>query len=319
MSNNIKGHYEAVKSELQQNPAIVGVTATSMPLKGVTSTYSISVDELGIQDEMIIVLSTDEDFIPTMDIELVAGSNYSGTPVDAAGVILNETAVKRLNITDPIGKACSVRGSNRTVLGVVKDFHFKDLHTPVEPLAIIADSWLSSLYVKASTNSTSQAITAVEKLWKQYESELPFSYYFIDDEFDTIYKSDIRTSILFRYFAMIAIFVSCLGLFSLVTYTAETKTKEIGIRKVLGASVASIVKMLSREFLILVGIAMLIAFPLAYFWLDRILQDYAYRIPVDWWIFVLTGMITIALTLITIGRQAIKAASANPVKAIKSE
>ena len=320
MSNSLRGHYDAVKSELLQNAAITGVTATSMALKNVTTFFIISdIEGSDVRNQKSILLSTDKDFISTMDVQLVAGRNFDGTPADASSIILNETAVKTFDIADPIGKKINVSGGDGTIIGVVRDFHFKNLHTPVEPLTIVANNWRSTLYVRTSTNSASQAIAAVEKLWKQYEAELPFSYHFIDDEFDTIYKADLQTGILFRYFAVIAIFISCLGLFGLVTYTAETKTKEIGIRKVLGASVASIVKMLSKEFLILVGIAMLIAFPLAYFWLDRMLQDYAYRIDIAWWMFALAGIITIALTLITVGWKAIKAATANPVKAIKSE
>ena len=321
MSNNLNAHYDAVKSELLQNPAITGVTATSMPLKGVTSTYNISdIEGSDLKDQLIILLCTDKDFVSTMNVELAAGRNFDGTSADASGVIFNETAVKNMGIVDPIGKRCNVGGVEATIIGIVRDFHFKDLHTPVEPLVIMINEWWRcSLYVRTSANRASQAIAAVEKIWKQYESELPFSYQFIDDEFDTIYKTDLRTGILFRYFAFFAILLSCLGLFGLVTYTAETETKEIGIRKVLGASVSNIVNMLSKEFLILVGIAMLIAFPLAYYWIEKMLQDYAYRIGIGWQMFALSGIITIVLTLITVGWQAVKAATANPVKAIKSE
>ena len=322
MVNSLKGRYNAVKSELLQNASIKGVTATSMPLKRVTSTYGISgIEGSDLKEQSTVLLCTDEDFITTMDIQLVAGRNFDGTPADASSVILNETSVKTMGITDPVGKQCNVAWvNNATIIGVVSDFHFKDLHTPVEPLAIVNSATMrSALYVKTSANSASQAIAAVEKLWKQYEAELPFTYLFIDDEFDTIYKADLRTGILFRYFAIFAILLSCLGLFGLVTYTAETKTKEIGIRKVLGARVSDIVMMLSKEFMILVGIAILVAFPLAYYWLDRMLQDYAYRIELKWWMFALAGIITVVLTLITVGWKAIKAATANPVKAIKSE
>ena len=326
MTENLRGHYRAIKSELQLNPAIAGVTVTSAPLKSVTSIFGISdIEGIDLKDQRIVLLSTDQDFIPAMNVNLAAGRNFDGTPADATGIMLNETAVKTLGLTDPVGKTCRVANTEGTIIGIVSDFHFKDLHSPIEPLAIMANEyWKYSfmrtvLYLKTSAHNASQAIAAVEKLWKQYEADLPFTYQFIDDEFDMIYKTDLRTGILFRYFAMIAILISCLGLFGLVTYTAETKTKEIGIRKVLGASVKDIVTMLSKEFLILVGIAMLIAFPLAYYWLDRILQSYAYRIDIQWWMFALAGIITVVLTVLTVGWQAIKAAIANPVKAIKSE
>ena len=327
MSDHLKGHYDAVKSELSGNPAITGVTVTSMPLKGVTSTFSISnIEDSDVKDQPIILLSTDMDFLPAMDVKLISGRNFNGTPADATSIILNETAVKTLDIMEPVGKKCDIANIREgTIIGIVSDFHFKDLHTPIEPLVILAnDYWKAgfmrtSLYVRTTGNGAAQAIASVEKLWKQYENELPFTYQFVDDEFDMTYKTDLRTGILFRYFAVIAILISCLGLFGLVTYTAETKTKEIGIRKVFGASIYDIVNMQSKEFLILVGIAMLIAFPIAYYWLDRMLQDYAYRIEISWWIFALAGIITVVLTLITVGWQAIKAATANPVKSIKVE
>ena len=320
MPQSLRSRCDAVKSELMQNAAITGVTATSMPLKGVTSTYLINdIEGSDLKDQRTILLYTDKDFVSTMDVALVAGRNFDGTPADAFSVILNETAVNNMNIDDPIAKKCNVAGVEGTIIGVVSDFHFKDLHTPIETLSIMVSDWRSYMYVRTSANNASQAIAAVEKLWKMYETELPFSYYFIDDEFDAIYRTDLRAGILFSYFSIIAILVSCLGLFGLVTYIAETKTKEIGIRKVLGASVSNIVSMLSKEFLILVGIAMLIAFPLAYYWLDRMLQDYAYRIDIDWWMFAAAGVITIVLTIIAVGWQAIKAATQNPVKCLKTE
>jgi ABC-type antimicrobial peptide transport system permease subunit len=316
MSDNLKSHYDTVKAELMQHATISGVTATSMPLKGVTSFYRISIDESDVENQFIILLNTDKDFISTMNVQLTDGHNFDGTPADVTSVILNETAVKSMNIINPVGKTCNVAGARRTIIGVVRDFHFKNLHSSIEPLAIVSSDWRNALYVRTSANAASQAIMSVEKLWNQYEAELPFTYQFVDDEFDAIYKTDLRTGILFRYFAMIAILISCIGLFGLVTFTAETKTKEIGIRKVLGASVSDIVAMLSKEFLILVGVAMLIAFPLAYYWLDRMLQDYAYRIDIRWWMFGLAGIITVVLTVLTVGWQAVKAATANPVEAI---
>ncbi|MDR0795850.1 MAG: FtsX-like permease family protein, partial [Tannerella sp.] len=168
-------------------------------------------------------------------------------------------------------------------------------------------------------NNAQQAIAAVEKVWKQYNPDHAFSYRFLDDTFNRMYQSEIRTNRLFGTFSIIAILISCLGLFGLVVFSAELKTKEIGIRKVLGASVFEIVKLLTREFLILVGIAIIIAFPLAYYWLENMLQEFAYRISLSWWIFAVAGIITIVLTLLTVGWMAIKAATKNPVEAIKTE
>ena len=259
-------------------------------------------------------------FFSTLNIPLVAGRGFSETP-DANNVILNETAVRSLGITDPVGKNFTVNGQRKTVIGVAQDFHFKSLYTPVEPLMIMdnAPNWKNVLYVKTADSGASQAIAAVENLWTQFNPDLPFSYRFMDEDFNTVYKTDIRSGTLFQIFAFIAIFISCLGLFGLVTYAAEIKTREIAIRKVFGASVSSVVFMLSKEFLILLGIGMMIAFPLAYYWLDRLLQDYAYRISLGGGIFALAGIIVVALTLLTVGWKAIKAATANPVEGIKSE
>ena len=316
LSNDMRRHTDDIKARLTQVPGIEGVTFMSQNLSNVGE-FSAGIDWEGKGTDSKLsftILRTDKDFIPTMNIKLEEGRNFTGTPADSAYYIVNRAAVVAMGIQDPIGKRIAVDGH---IIGVTEDFHFKNMHESVSPLIITVGPWVSLMYVKARTNNMSDAIKAVENVYKQY-SVIPFDYHFVNDEFDKVYETDIRTGKLFNIFSIIAILVSCLGLFGLVTYTAETKTKEIGIRKVLGASVSNIVNMLSKEFLILVGIAMLIAFPLAYYWLDKMLQDYAYRINISWWIFVLAGAITIILTLLTVGWQAIKAATANPVKAISN-
>ena len=182
-----------------------------------------------------------------------------------------------------------------------------------------SDLWASTLYIRTTAQDAGSAIAAVEKLWKKYNPNYTFEYSFMDQSFERLYRSDIRTGQLFGVFSFIAVLISCLGLFGLVSYAAEAKTKEIGIRKAHGASVSDIVTMLSKEFLLLVGIAMLIAFPLSYYWLDKLLQNFAYRISIGWQIFALTGIISILLTLLTVGWRAISAATVNPVKSIKTE
>jgi putative ABC transport system permease protein len=210
--------------------------------------------------------------------------------------------------------------SRGKIVGVVKDFHFNSFYEKIAPLVIFyTPDWASTLYIRTSVKDAGKAIAAVEKLYKAYNPNYTFEYSFMDETFDQMYRSEIRTGRLFFIFSLIAILISCLGLFGLVTYTAEAKTREIGIRKVFGASIGDTVTMLSKEFLLLVGIAMIISLPLAYHWLDSLLQNFAYRISIGWWIFALSGVITILLTLLTVGWQAVKAATANPVDAIKSE
>ena len=219
-----------------------------------------------------------------------------------------------------VGRILTFSGGDNEIVCVVKDFNFQDLRTEITPLVLhCVTEQQYFLYVKVAPGKTKEAIAAVEKVWKEYNADYDFEYQFLDETFDMVYKSDLRTGNLFTIFAVMAILISCLGLFGLVNYTAESKTKEIGIRKVLGATVSSMVMMLSKEFLILVGIAMIIAFPVAYYLLERLLQDYAYRIAIGWWMFAAAGLIVIVLTLLTVGWKAIKAATANPVNAIKTE
>jgi putative ABC transport system permease protein len=184
---------------------------------------------------------------------------------------------------------------------------------------IYEPQFIGTLFVRTVPGKAQDAIAAVENVWRQYNAEYPFNYTFMDDTFNRIYQSDIRTGRLFGIFSIIAILISCLGLLGLVVFTAELKTKEIGIRKVLGASITDIIRLLIKDFLILVGISILIALPLAYWWLDGMLQYYAYRISLSWWIFAAAALITIVLTILTVGWMSVKAATKNPVEAIKSE
>ena len=175
------------------------------------------------------------------------------------------------------------------------------------------------MYVKTKDKEAPRAIAAAEKIWKGYNSEFPFQYSFLNDDFNRMYKDDQRTGTLFNVFAIAAILISCLGLFGLATYTAQVKTKEIGIRKVLGASVTSLVRLLSREFILLIVTAFVIATPIAWYLMSKWLRDFAYRININWWIFLVTGIVAIIIALLTVGFQAIKAAIANPVKSLRTE
>ncbi len=320
LSDQMKKKKDVIQSELSLAKGVEGVTFVSQSLTNVTS--SSMADWEGMEDEKVLFVNllTDEHFIPTMGVKILEGENFSGTDADGNKFILNKTAVQAADIQDPIGKSFKMNGVDGIIVGVTEDFHFQDMHTAIKPLVIMSNKWwISGIYVKTSGTDIPQAIAATKKIWEQYNPNIPFSYYFLDEEFDTVYKSDLQTSNLFECFAFIAIFVSCLGLFGLATYTVEAKTKEIAIRKVLGASVSGIVERLSREFLVLIGVAILVAFPLAYYWLNRMLEDYAYRIGIAWWMFVAVGITIVVFTLLTVGYQAVKAATANPVKSLKTE
>ena len=317
---NMRSHFGAVKAELEQQTSILGVTAASENIMNVGSGHGFSNWE-GKPSEglsMHTQLRVDTSFLKTMRFTLVDGPGFTPAITAERQYILNEAAVKAMGITDPIGKW--VETPEWKIVGVVKDFNFTSLHNAIEPLVMFNEPrYVGTLYVRTAPGKTRDAIAALENVWNQYNAGYAFNYWFLDDTFNNIYKSEIRTGRLFTVFSVIAILISCLGLFGLVVFTAELKTKEIGIRKVLGASVFDIIKLLVKEFLILVGISMVIAFPLAYYWLNNMLQDYAYRISLSWWIFVAAALITIVLTLLTVGWMSIKAATKNPVDAIKSE
>ena len=297
-------HYRTMIEKLSSEPAITGMSASTFyKMTGQGNRSDIWRDKDGNSPNFGWAV-VDPDFLSLMDIPLVEGSNFrENDDFFKKGTILNEAAAKLIGEGESvIGMLLKYGGGENEVIGVVKDFIFESLHSEVKPLVINCfTEGLPFLYVKAAPGKTKQAIAAVESVWKEYNADYDFAYNFLDESFDRMYKSDIRTGQLFTIFAVMAILISCLGLFGLVTYTAESKTKEIGIRKVLGASVSSIIMMLSKEFLILVGIAILIAFPAAYYLLDRILQDYAYRISLSWWMFVLSALIVTVLTLITVG------------------
>jgi len=316
---NMSRSFDVVKAELEQQTSILGVTAASDNIMRIGSGNAFhnwegkTSEGMSLHDQIRI----DTSFINVMRLTLVEGDGFTSISTSERQYILNEAAVKTMGMTDPIGKW--VERQEWKIVGVVKDFHFASLHKEIEPLVMFYEPrFIWSLYVRTAPGKAQDAIAAIEKLWKQYNPDLTFDYTFLDETFDSIYKSDILTGRLFGIFSLIAIFISCLGLFGLIVFTAGLKTKEIGIRKVLGASIPDIVNLLTKEFLIMVGIAMLIAFPLSYFWLDNMLQDYAYRISLSWWMFAVAALTTIVLTLLTVSVQAIKAAMANPVEAIKN-
>ena len=323
-NTQMQTHYNSFKTDLEQLPFIAGVTTASTNILDANQYSYINEFHCEGMDKdksvRIMDMSIDDSFFETMNIPVIEGSGFTHTPSDANKFYLNETAVKQMGITDPIGLNVNLFGTEGQIAGVVRDFHFRNLNNRIDPIILnMRNPATNMIYIRFHKGNLADFLTSTEKIWKKYNGEVPFSFEFLDDTLQRMYMPEEQKSMLFDCFSFIAVFISCLGLFGLVTYISESKTKEIGIRKVLGASVKDIVNMLSKEFLILVAIAMLFAFPLSYFWLEKMLQNYAYHIHIDWWIFALAGIITIALTLLTVGWQAVKAAIANPVKAIKTE
>lgn len=262
------------------------------------------------------------DFVKTMKLQLTAGREFSKDfATDSVGYIVNESAAKKMGMKEPVGKSIVFWRRKGTIVGVVKDFHFNSLHVPIEPLIMHygeANSW-GSMLVRTKPGQTKPALASLEKLYRKLNPSFPFTYKFSDEEYSKLYKSEQVVSKLSGCFAFLAIFISCLGLLGLAIFTAEQKTKEIGIRKVLGASVQGIIMMLSKDFLKLVLVALVIATPVAWYSMNNWLQDYAYRIHISWWIFPAAGVAAILITLFTISFQAIRAALANPVKSLRTE
>jgi putative ABC transport system permease protein len=265
-------------------------------------------------------MSVERNFLEVMNLPLVAGKGFSGTPADSAHYILNETAIRQMGISDPVGKSFKFHDLNGTIMGVVKDFHFKNLSQKIEPLILFYwPGWRERIYVKTTAQDASKAIAAATAIWNQYNPGYPFAYSFMDEEFNRMYQTDQTVGKLFNSFAAIAILISCLGLFGLAAFTAEQRTKEIGIRKVLGASVQNIVLLLSKEFIRLVIIAFVIAAPIAWYAMSRWLENFAYSVDISPWVFALAGLLAIVIAFITVSWQAIKAAIMNPVKSLRNE
>jgi putative ABC transport system permease protein len=253
---------------------------------------------------------------------LLAGRDFSKDfPTDTAGYIINETASKRLGYVNPVGQPLALWGRKGKIIGVLKDFHINSMHESILPLIL----WLGenqgygSLLIRTEPGKTKEALASLEILSKQINPEFPFSYSFSDEEYQNLYKSEQIVGKLANSFALLAIFISCLGLLGLAMFTAEQRVKEIGIRKILGARVSSLIALLSSEFLLLVIIALLIASPIAWYAMNKWLQGFAYHTQMQWWVFILSGGLIVLIALATVGFQAIKAALVNPVKSLKTE
>jgi putative ABC transport system permease protein len=271
-------------------------------------------------------LFVDEHYVPTLGMKMVQGRNFSiDFPSDSTGIILNESAVELMGWKDPINHLFYRPGDSMKsvafhVIGVVKDFNFSSMHDKVGPLVMNMGDNRGSMAVRLRGGDMFGSVGQIEAKWKRMANGVPFTYTFMDDDFNQLYQSEKQTGQLFISFAVFAIFIACLGLFGLVTYAAEQRMKEIGIRKVLGARVSGIVGLLSKDFALLVGIAALIALPLAWWSMSHwFLQSFAYRVGISWWIFVLAGAVAFLIALLTVSVQTIRAAIANPVKSLRSE
>ena len=321
MRDGMHNHYHAIINELRRFPAVRDVAAANADLAGMEGETGDTWWEGKDASEMFLISQTkiDEHFIPTLKMQLAAGSNFTGSPADSTHYILNQTAVNAMGLQNPVGKAFSLHNHKGTIIGVVKDFNFASLKETVKPLIFAYDSASWVLYIRTRPGQAADAIAAVRHFWQQYDGAYPFSYSFLDDDFDKLYRSDQRIGALFNIFALVALIISCLGLFGLATYSAQIRTKEIGIRRVLGASVPQVTGLLARDFVALIGLAFIIAAPVAGYLMSGWLHNYAYRTQLTVGIFAGTALIILTLALLTVCFQAIRAALANPVKSLRTE
>lgn len=268
--------------------------------------------------------SVDEDYIPTLGMQMADGRNFSKQILtDSSAVIVNETAAKMLGYQQPIDKFIyGPGGVPFHIIGVVRDFNAGSLHSKISPLVFknVLDN--GAMAFRVETKNLAKLIADIRTLYHTKYANMagqPFSYAFMDDEFNHLYRSEQNIGRIFISFSFFSILIACLGLLGLVTYAAEQRIKEIGIRKVLGASITKLIMMLSNDFLKLIGIAALISFPVAWWGMSLWLQDFAYRTSISWWIFAVAGFLAVAIAMITVSYQALKAALANPVKSLRSE
>jgi putative ABC transport system permease protein len=270
----------------------------------------------------------DESFVPSLSLQIIKGRNFSKDFNDSASVIVNEATVKQVGWKEPLGKFITYTGNGNQrfqVIGVVKDFNVESIRSAIGPFALFnktSKSYrINSSYIiaKIDGGNVSGTLQQLETKWKQLAPSIPFEYSFLDKNFENLYRADQKQGFVFGVFTCLSILVACLGLFGLSIYTAERRTKEIGIRKVLGASVQSLVTLLSKEFIKLVCISVLLAFPIGWWAMNKWLQDYTYHIDISWSVFILAGAAAFIIALLTVSFQAIKSALLNPVKSLRNE
>ncbi|WP_057940106.1 ABC transporter permease [Algoriphagus resistens] len=313
---------ETFLSEIKKLDGIIDASYMDGDLVGLHS-GTLAVDWEGKAPDKVVdfeLLGVGYDLIETLGIELAEGRSFEREfGSEDSKLIFNETAIKDMGITDPIGKTVSLWGEEKQIVGVVKDFNFESLYEKVKPLFFRLLPKANNIVVKIKAGAEQETLARLEGFYKEHNMGIPFEYSFLGEDFQKLYVSEMQVAALSRYFAGLAILISCLGLFGLAAFTAERKTKEIGIRKVMGASGWIIVRLLSWDFAKMVLAAIVVALPLSFYMTKTWLDNFAYRIELEWWMFAGAGLLAMGIALLTVGFHSIKAAMMNPVKSLKSE
>lgn len=325
MEGEVEGNYASIKTELLDGSIATSVSKTNSPI---TESWSNS---WGIEwpgkspDNKTLVhrMVADDAVIKTLGLRLKEGRDLDlkKYPTDSTAAILNEAAVKLMGFENPLGETIKDNGTDWHIVGVVEDFVFNSPFQKIEPMVIEgAKAWFTMIHINLNPNNTvADNLASAEEIFKKYNPNYPFNYKFVDEDYAKKFISEQRIEKLASLFTLMTILISCLGLFGLASYMAQNRIKEIGVRKVLGASVTGITTLLSKDFLKLVGISLLIAIPVSWYAMDQWLQDFAYRIELSWWIFGLAGVLALAIAFMSVSYQAIRAAKINPAKSLRTE
>jgi ABC-type antimicrobial peptide transport system permease subunit len=325
METEIRDHYDAVRTELKNSGAIEEMAASNSPLTQVWNTNG-GFEWEGKDPNLAVDFPNNTvsyEFGKTVQWKIKDGRDFSKDfATDSAAFVINESAAKFLDFQNPVGKILQWNKKPFTIIGVVSDIMQESPFYPVRPTLYHTDTYdnMYNLILRLNPNSgTKQSLSKIEQVWKKYTPSVPFDPKFVDEAFGSKFRAEERIGKLSSYFAILAIFISCLGLFGMASFVAEQRTKEIGIRKVLGASIVNVWRLLSTEFVLLVLFSSILSAPVAYYYLNNWLADYDYRIKISWQVFVLAAIAALLITLITVSFQAIKAAIANPVKSLRNE
>jgi putative ABC transport system permease protein len=329
MAEGMKPRYYSLKNELLKEPVIAGVTAAmSNPVRMGSNSGGAWWE--GKDPDKTVLIGTnavDYDYLKTMKMELAYGRDFSREYVgdlakDTIGnFLLNEETIKTIGLSDPVGKSFRFMGINGRIVGVLKNFHFKSADQPIEPIAfaLTEAKYLSVILIRISGDNTMESLKTVEKIWNEVIPEYPLDYSFVDQDYDSLFRAQIRLTALLKYFTILAIIIACLGLYGLSSYSAERRTNEIGIRKVMGAGPLTIMYSLSKEFLFLVLISIVIAIPVGWILVNNLLKEFAYRIDLSFLIFTFIAVGAIIIAMLTVSFQAYKASGINPAEALKIE
>ncbi len=321
-NGDVPQKYDVIKQSLLQVPGVEAVSSAGGQFFSWGSNSSNFRWEGKDPNESILFqhISSGFDFLKTIGAELVDGRDFSTAfPADSSNFIINQKAAQLMGMENPVGQRLQWGDQNGEIIGVVKDFPVTSLHNAQDPVILFLSSYSNLVYVRVNSDQISSTMAQIEQTFKTHNPAYPFEYHFVDEEYDQMYRSEQRVGALSRIFAFLSIFVSCLGLFGLAAFTAEQRVKEIGIRKVLGASVPNLVTLLSKDFLLLVLVSTIVAFPVAWYIMNNWLARFAYRIDLNWQLFVLAGLMALLIALFTVSFQAIKASLANPIQSLRSE